>query len=177
MVVSEGTLIVSGNLTASGTVVEVTGTFRYAGSTALERDITLNNGTFQYDSAAAFHGDLIFNADTVAGIGNMSNTVLTVDAGKTIAPGGVDAGTEALRTDSLSWSDAGICLWSISQLVGSAESAAGWDLLDIIGGLDILSRAKPSSLILNSGEAPTGWNAMSDVFMDDCNHHHWNFRF
>ena len=154
-VVSAGTLVVSGQLTATSAVTVREGAgFVYRGASSLNRRVEVAGGTFLYDSASAFTGALDFSSGLIGGSGNLSSIAISVGENRTISPGN-SAG--ALTTGTLNWQSGGTYLWEISSLSGGAGT--GWDLLSIQGNLNILSSPEGFTLRLDSLGGLAGWDA------------------
>lgn len=157
-VVSGGTLLVTGTLTGGGGVeVQSTAGFVYSNTTtSLADNVTVDGGTFTYNSPATYTGVLQLNGGTLAGTGSLADTTVTLVAGDAIAPG--YHGTATLTTGSEIWTNGGTYLWNMTEASGAAGSAAGWDLVNIHGQLDVTAGvASPFTIDLSANALPD-WN-------------------
>ena len=136
-----GTLLVSGtgslNTTSAITASGFSAKFRYDGTTALTRAITVtNNATFAYNSAANFTGTFTQTNGKLGGTnwnGNLSG--LTIGANQTITPGNsVGSATTTTQT----WASGGSYDFEINKADGTAgQTAGGWDVLNVTNALTI----------------------------------------
>lgn len=158
----DGTLSVTGSLAASSEAVNVTGgVFAYRGTETLSRKVVVKGGAFVYDSASAYTGELQFISGTLGGSGNLSNTSITVSAGKSIAPGN-SAGT--LTTGSQTWEAGGIYQWEIENWNGTVPGE-DWDLLNINGTLSITAGSEVPFVLQIAGYEFEGFTEQDRDFL------------
>jgi|GEM_PF-829429 len=187
--VSGGTLLISGTLTGtSGVTVNTGGNFRYDGSTALNRAVTLDGGKFSYNSVSNYTGTLTFNTGTIAG-SNISNLNLSIGTGKIMSPGN---STGTMASGGTIWATGGTFLFELNDTTGTAGSTSlGWDLLNAgalnitagvgeftiqiasLDGLQVAGNAlnfdgtsNYTWLFVDAGSTITGFNASSFILND-----------
>ena len=136
--VGGGTLMVSGTIGSTSVVAINSGTFNYTNNTtALDRAVTVAGGNFKYNSTQAYSGALTFTSGTISGTGNLSNTAVTVGAGRIMAPGN---STGSQSVGATTWANAGTFQFELNDATGTAGSLTnGWDLLN------------PTSLAITAG--------------------------
>jgi len=136
--VGGGTLMVSGTIGSTSAVAINSGTFNYTNNTtALDRAVTVAGGNFKYNSTQAYSGALTFTSGTISGTGNLSNTAVTVGAGRIMAPGN---STGSQSVGATTWANAGTFQFELNDATGTAGSLTnGWDLLN------------PTSLAITAG--------------------------
>ncbi|MES2307617.1 MAG: PEP-CTERM sorting domain-containing protein, partial [Verrucomicrobiota bacterium] len=123
------------------------------------RDLSLSGGTWHYNSTNAYSGNLTFSTGTVMGSGNLQNTEIILEAGKTISPG---EGVGTLTTGSETWHAGGSYLWEINNLSGIAGQTEGWDFLNVQGILEITSGVHEFTFQLDSIGILSGWDPLSN---------------
>jgi autotransporter-associated beta strand protein len=130
-----------GLISGAGSVVK-TG----AGSLTLSADntfsgaVTVNQGTLVVTGVNASVGTVsVASGGTLGGTGTIAGTT-TIGAGGTMAPGS-SPGMLSL-TGSVRFAGGGNYNWEISDATGTAGETAGWDLVDIGGGLDIAATSE-----------------------------------
>jgi autotransporter-associated beta strand protein len=188
--VNGGTLLIgtTGSINSSSGVAVNAGNFRYDGTTALNRNVTLNGGKFSHNSASNYAGTLTFTSGSIGGT-NLAGLNLTIGTGQTLAPGN---STGTVASGDTTWANGGTFQFEINDATGTAGSTtAGWDLanltsLDITAGvgqftiqivsLDALQAAGLADnfndattynwLFVDAGSAITGFSADKFVFSD-----------
>jgi len=188
--VSNGTLLIgsSGSIANTTGISVMGGNFRYDGTTALDRNVTLNGGKFSYNSANNYLGTLTYTSGTIGG-SNISNLNLSIGTGQTMSPGN---STGTMAAGNTTWATGGTFLFELNDTTGTAGSTSlGWDLLnaatlDITAGagqftiqiaslngsqvagnaLNFDGTSNYTWLFVDTGSAITGFNAASFILDD-----------